>query len=60
VNDIWQFEAFKTEDDYNNCDPFFLTIFHDYNEMKTFSANHCAEWREEYPDYCSNYFKWES
>jgi hypothetical protein len=59
MKEVWQFEAYTSEEEHRNCNPFFLKVFYNYDELKDFSVEHSAEWTQEYPDYCSDYFKWE-
>ena len=53
---VWRFCAYKSEQDYDNGNHFFMKDFTDHTEMKTFSADHSYENKKLYPDYCSMYW----
>lgn len=55
--DSWNFYAYCSNEDYENKEHYFMKVFFDYNEMKTFSAKHSEKEKEKFPDYCSRYEK---
>lgn len=55
--DSWNFYAYCSNEDYENREYYFVKVFFDYNEMKTFSAKHSKKEKEKFPDYCSRYDK---
>lgn len=52
----WVFKAYQSGMHYKLDCPFFTKIFHEHTEMKNFSANHSAEWKPKFKDYCSGYW----
>jgi hypothetical protein len=53
----WRFFAYKTEEDYNNSNPYFIKEFDDHTELKVFSGKHSAQEKIVYRQYCSTYKK---
>lgn len=57
----WMFCAWKSDIEYNEkCTPYFSKEFTNHNELKTFSGDHHAEVRMKYPDYVSDYTRYEN
>lgn len=52
----WVFRTFTTQQAYKVGRFYFEKEFTDFNKMKTFSANHSAEYKKQFPGYCSTYF----
>jgi len=57
---MWRFCAYKTENDYESGDHYFMKDFLCHTKMKKFSAKHSAKEKPRYPDYCSMYWKVET
>lgn len=54
---MWRFCAYKTEEDYESGEHYFMKDFLDHTEMKVFSGKHSAEEKPLHIDYCSMYWK---
>lgn len=50
--DTWLFVAYKVDGDKK---PYFAKLFHDFNEMKYFSAKHASVEKKKNSNYCSDY-----
>jgi hypothetical protein len=54
---MYIFAAYKNEDDYQNGIPFFVEeTFLNHSSMKLFSAKHSVQYKEQYPEYVSDYW----
>lgn len=51
----WLFLAYQSESDYPHT-PYFYKVFYDFDKMKTFSGEHSADEKLNYPQYVSHYF----
>jgi hypothetical protein len=54
---IWRFCAYKSNEDYESGDHYFMKDFLDHAEMKVFSSEHSAKEKPIHPGYCSMYWK---
>lgn len=51
----WLLLAYQSESDYPHT-PYFYKVFYDFDKMKTFSGEHSADEKLNYPQYVSHYF----
>lgn len=57
---VWRFCAYKSDEDYENGNHYFIKDFLDHTEMKVFSGEHSAKEKLLYSGYCSTYWKIET
>lgn len=54
---LYRFCAYKSTEDYNLGNHYFIKDFDDFDEMKGFSAKHSEKEKTAHPGYCSTYWK---
>lgn len=57
-HNLWIFRAYISDIHYKLGIHFDEERFYNHSQMKTFSGEHSAKWKEKYPEYVSMYWKY--